>query len=43
VLLLSCPGRNVVTIADIAAELGPIGHYASAKGITGRAGLRPTR
>jgi hypothetical protein len=43
VLLLSCPGLNVVTIADIAAELGPISHYASAKAITGRAGLRPTR
>jgi transposase len=43
VLLLSCPGLKVATIADIAAELGPIGHYASAQGITGRAGLRPTR
>jgi transposase len=42
-LLLSCPGLNVGTIADIAAELGPIRHYASAKGITGRAGLRPSR
>ena len=43
VLLLSCPGPNVATAADIAAELGPISHYASAKGITGRAGLRPSR
>jgi transposase len=43
VLLLSCPGLNVTTTADIAAELGPIDHYASAKGITGRAGLRPSR
>ena len=42
-LLLSCPGLNVGTIADIAAELGPISHYASAKAITGRAGLRPSR
>lgn len=43
VLLQSCPGLNVGTIADIAAEWGPISHYASAKGITGRAGLRPSR
>jgi transposase len=43
ILLLSCPGLQIATIADIAAELGPIAHYASAKGITGRAGLRPSR
>jgi transposase len=43
VLLLSCPGLGVASIADIAAELGPISHYASAKGITGRAGLWPSR
>jgi transposase len=43
VLLLCCAGLNVSTIADIASELGPISHYASPKGITGRAGLRPTR
>jgi transposase len=43
VLLLSCPGLNVANVADIATELGPISHYASAKGITGRAGLRPSR
>jgi transposase len=43
VLMLACPGLNVASIADIAAELGPISHYASAKGITGRAGLRPCR
>ncbi len=43
VLLLSCPGLNVGTIADISAELGPISHYVSSKGITGRAGLRPSR
>src|SRR5262249_11241574 len=43
VLLLSCPGLNVANISDIASELGPIGNYASAKGITGRAGLRPSR
>jgi transposase len=43
VLLLSCAGLNVASIADVAAELGPIEHYASAKGITGRAGLYPSR
>lgn len=43
VLLLSCAGLNVGNTADIASELGPISHYASAKGITGRAGLRPSR
>jgi transposase len=43
VLLLSCAGLNVGNIADIASELGPISHYASPKGITGRAGLRPSR
>jgi transposase len=43
VLLLSCPGLNVGTIADIASELGPISHYAGPKHITGRAGLRPSR
>lgn len=43
VLMLSCPGLNVATIADLAAELGPLSHYASAKGIAGRTGLRPLR
>jgi transposase len=43
ILLLSCPGLNIGTIADIAAELGPISHYAGAKSIGGRAGLRPSR
>jgi hypothetical protein len=43
VLLLSCPGLNVGNIADISSELGPISHYANPKGITGRAGLRPSR
>jgi transposase len=43
VLLLSCPGLNVVVAAELAAELGPIGHYAHPKAITGRAGLRPAR
>jgi transposase len=43
VLLLSCPGINVVSAADFAGEMGPIEHYANSKCITGRAGLRPSR
>jgi len=43
VRLLSCPGLNIVSAADLAAELGPIEHYATATAITGRAGLRPSR
>jgi transposase len=43
VLLLSFPGVNIVSAADFAGEMGPIEHYANAKAITGRAGLRPTR
>jgi transposase len=43
VLLLSFPGINVVSAADFAGEMGPIDHYANAKAITGRAGLRPSR
>jgi hypothetical protein len=43
VLLLSFPGINVVSAADLAGELGPIEHYLNAKAITGRAGLRPCR
>jgi transposase len=43
VLLLSCPGINVVSAADCAGEMGPIEHYANARAITGRAGLRPSR
>jgi hypothetical protein len=43
VLLLSFPGINVVSAADFAGEAGPIEHYATAKSITGRAGLRPSR
>jgi transposase len=41
--LLSRAGLNMGHIADIASELGPISHYAGPKGITGRAGLRPSR
>jgi len=43
VLLLSFPGVNVVSAADVAGEMGPIEHYANARTITGRAGLRPSR
>jgi transposase len=43
VLLLSFPGINVVSAADFAGEAGPIEHYANAKALSGRAGLRPSR
>ena len=43
VLLLSFPGINVVSAADYGGEAGPMEHYANAKSITGRAGLRPSR
>jgi transposase len=43
VLLLVIPGINIVTVADLAGELGPIECYANAKAITGRAGLMPSR
>ena len=43
VLLLSFPGINVVSAADFAGEAGPMEHYANAKAITGRSGLRPSR
>lgn len=43
ILLLSFPGINVVSAADFAGEMGPISHYANARCITGRAGLRPSR
>jgi transposase len=42
-LLLSIPGINVASAAELAGEMGPIGHYASARAITGRAGLFPSR
>jgi transcriptional regulator with XRE-family HTH domain len=42
-LILSFPGINVVSAADFAGEIGPMEHYANAKAITGRAGLRPSR
>jgi transposase len=43
VLLLSHPGINVVSAAELAGEMGPISHYAKANSITGRAGLFPAR
>src|SRR5262249_20409391 len=43
VLLLTIPGINLVTIADLAGELGPMPLYANANAITGRAGLMPSR
>ncbi len=43
VLLLALPGINLVSVADLAAELGPIHFYLDAQRITGRAGLFPAR
>lgn len=43
ILLLSHPGINVVSAAEVGGECGPIQHYASHKAITGRAGLFPSR
>jgi transposase len=42
-LLLAIPGINIVTVADLAGELGPIAFYRNANAITGRAGLMPSR
>jgi len=42
-LLIVVPGLNVVSVAELAGELGPITNYANANRITGRAGLRPSR
>ena len=43
VLLLAIPGVNIVSVGDLAAEMGPIEHYANANHITGRSGLYPSR
>lgn len=43
VLLLSFPGINVVTAAELAGEMGPIANYPYDGAITGRAGLFPSR
>ena len=42
-LLLSVPGINVVSAAEFAGEMGPIGLYASSRSISRRAGLVPSR
>ena len=42
-LMLAIPGLNVVSIADLAGEMGPIELYRDAGAITGRAGLVPSR
>jgi transposase len=43
VRLLALPGLNVVTAGEFAGEAGPMEHYATARVITGRAGLFPRR
>jgi transposase len=43
VRLLGAPGLNVVAAAELAGEMGPIGGYANANTIKGRAGLYPSR
>jgi transposase len=42
-LLLAIPGINVISVADLAGELGPIELYRDANAITGRAALMPSR
>ena len=43
ILLLGIPGINVVSAAAFAGEMGPIQFYSTARAITGRAGLYPSR
>jgi transposase len=43
VRLLALAGINVVLASEFAAEAGPMVNYATARGITGRAGLYPRR
>ena len=43
VRLMAISGINVVSAAELAAEMGPISGYANANAITGRAGLFPSR
>src|SRR5262245_25477909 len=43
VRLLALPGINVVNAAELAGEAGPMTHYATARVLTGRAGLYPRR
>jgi len=42
-LLIGIPGINVVSAAEFAGEMGPIERYPTARAITGRAGLFPSR
>lgn len=41
--LLGIPGVNVVSAAEFAGEMGPIGNYASSRSINRRAGMVPSR
>ena len=43
VRLLALAGINVVLAGEFAGEAGPMAHYATARAITGRAGLFPRR
>jgi len=43
VRLLALPGINVVLASELAGEAGPMVHYATARVLTGRAGLYPRR
>ena len=43
VRLLAISGINVVSVAELAGEMGPMSRYANANAITGRAGLYPSR
>jgi transposase len=43
VRLLALPGIHVVLASEFAGEAGPMVHYATARVITGRAGLYPRR
>jgi transposase len=43
VRLLALVGINVVLASELAGEAGPMAHYATARVITGRAGLYPRR
>ena len=41
--LIAIPGISIVSAAELAAEMGPITHYANANAITGRCGMYPSR
>jgi hypothetical protein len=43
ILLLTVTGINIVSAARLAGEAGPIEHYATPRGISGRAGLYRSR